>query len=285
MSECALHIKGAICMPLDVFAVLRVKSNIAPDLSDAAAKDALLDHYSVDREHELWHNKEVKRLVPDADAIYDTCYKPIGPLDPTPLSNDEIDTTLWQWERAFPGFCNCAFAMLDFADYGGTPVQLLTQFADLYSGAAGKFVQRECRGLVHSVPAGVPRRCFAIVLNSDVLSGPGKHWTCIFVDARTPAVTVEFFNSSGNAPYAEVIRWGVAATTAISVAIKSAATSCEFVRVTSIQHQHGNTECGVYCLYYIWSRLSGVPASHFKHQEIADEKMTAFRASHLFRGA
>jgi len=282
VSQCALHIRGQMCMPPDDFKTLCVAVGLEPKVDNLGA---LLKTHEVRHEHELWDKSAVQTAIPSARVILDTCYKPLGPHDPKPLSNDEIDNVLWQWERRWPDFCNPGFTMMDFASYGGTPMQLLAALPALQAGKGATFVSHELRGVKHACSSGPPRRRFAIVLNSDTISGPGKHWTCIFIDlANVSGPTIEFFNSSGNAPYPEVLHWVPLAQRAIGAAM-GAETAPQFVPVTAIRHQRGNTECGVYALYYIWSRLNGQTAESFKHGEIPDDKMTDFRATHLFRSS
>jgi hypothetical protein len=53
--------------------------------------------------------------------------------------------------------------------------------------------------------------------------------------------------------------------------------------VSSIRHQHTRSECGVYSLFYIWSRLNGTPVSYFQNTPVPDNVMFEFR-QHLFSG-
>jgi len=49
----------------------------------------------------------------------------------------------------------------------------------------------------------------------------------------------------------------------------------------SHRHQRGDTECGVYSLYYIRQRLEGTPARWFATDTVPDDAMIKFR-KHLF---
>ena len=53
--------------------------------------------------------------------------------------------------------------------------------------------------------------------------------------------------------------------------------------VTKIVNQVDNHSCGSYSLYYIISRLDGIPYKHFSNIKIGDETMHKFRKEHLFR--
>lgn len=182
-------------------------------------------------------------------------FKPAGPRDSTALlSNVEIDSVLAQWVRVFPGFCHCPFAMMDFEATGGP-------FAEADLAALG------CS-------------TFACVLNTDVSSGPGKHWVVVFADLRSEPATVEYFNSAGNPPPLAVTRWMERAAARLRAAGREART----VAVTSTVHQRSRTECGLYVVFYVRARLEGVPFGYFFDSVVPDDAMTAFRR-HLFRPA
>lgn len=55
------------------------------------------------------------------------------------------------------------------------------------------------------------------------------------------------------------------------------------IKVCKIRQQQSRTECGVYSLFYIWSRLNGVPYSYFEETPVPDQLMFEFR-QHLFEG-
>lgn len=174
-------------------------------------------------------------------------YKLKGPSDRTSLlSNIDIDATLTMWTRAFPKFTFTPFAMMDFAKYGH---QL--NYVDL-------------------VEISKKYNCWACVLNTDTQHGPGQHWVCLFADFREEPV-VEYFNSTGNPPPAEVREWFK----------KQHARGLKTTIANHRAHQQKDTECGVYVLYYIRSRIEGQPVEFFATNTVRDSDMTQFR-KHLF---
>jgi Ulp1 family protease len=48
-------------------------------------------------------------------------------------------------------------------------------------------------------------------------------------------------------------------------------------KCNNIRHQDGSSECGVYCLYFIRSRLEGTAFARFLNARISDEAMILFR--------
>jgi hypothetical protein len=169
-----------------------------------------------------------------------------GPWDSTKwLDNENIDCTLEQYAEKFSGFHPIKFQMRDFAKY---PTQLST-FNWQKPGI--KYV--------------------ACALNTDLTGNPGEHWTALFVDY--PSKTVEYFDSAGNTPHQEFLEL-----------IVGIASKLDFrdISVTTVKHQVENTECGVYTLYYILSRLHGIPYKKFMTKRVPDDMMVAFR-KYLFR--
>jgi hypothetical protein len=229
-----------------------------------------------------------ERLLPRGalDLELEARFKAKGPRAGTGLlSNYNIDETLLRWARVFPEFHPCPFAMMDF-ERTDEPLAR----ADLAAVHAG-------RAPLDLGPAlGAVRRpaaCFGCVLNTDVSSGPGKHWVALFADMRPPPGgpwTVEYFNSTGRPPPRPVVKWMENARARLAEyragLPECRGHSCEVatVSVTDIDHQESQTECGLYALFYIRRRLEGAPYTDFLRQPIPDRAMTAFRA-HVFRAA
>lgn len=222
-------------------------------------------------------------------------FKPSGPRNSTELlSNFDIDGVLQRWagEDKFGAFFNCPFAMMDFERE-----EYLFDQVHMPEVLFGRVSQK-------IIPAGtarpttVRRKCdmFACVLNTDVSTGAGKHWVCVTVDMRGEPTeaspwTVEYFNSAGNPPPRAATRW--LAKTADSLIdhlssklkdsgdARSVSRLIRTVAVTSVTHQKSRTECGLYTLFYIRSRLEGNPISMFTRQRVHDREMTEFRR-HVF---
>jgi hypothetical protein len=222
---------------------------------------------------------EANELVREAA----TRFKPKGPRDSTALlSNFDIDAVLEQWAAEFsePGnaFYNFSFAMMDFEKTGDhlarvDPCDIIDGQAVQSLGAAGK-ARRPCN-------------TFACVLNTDYSSGRGKHWVAVFGDCRGDGPwSVEYFNSAGNPPPREVVKWAEETAARLKLCRVRAGSSApvEATYLTNTRHQDGNTECGLYALYFIRRRLEGAPPDEFMREagRIPDADMTEFR-KHVFR--
>lgn len=113
----------------------------------------------------------------------------------------------------------------------------------------------------------------AVVLNTDVSTGVGKHWVCVYCDLTKPQKTLEYFNSSGRLPPPEV---QVCFDRSIDK-LKGAGFDARSVVVSDIMHQIGGSQCGPYVIYYLWSRMNGTPYSAFNERRIPNETMQEFR--------
>ena len=205
----------------------------------------------------LAHPEVIKLVGEDTIEREKKKLKPYGPKDHKWFNNFNIDSVLEQFQRIDEyKFFHYPFAMMDFASYG--------------------------HPLMKKPPAIIydeGKRCYGCVINTDKISGPGKHWMALFGDMRDDHTwTVEFFNSSGN-PYSEVTKYLVFAEQNMKqyIADKGLDVQTQIIPVLSIEHQKSNTECGPYSLYYIWSRLTGVTPQEIDSKRIPDSTVTKFR--------
>lgn len=132
---------------------------------------------------------------------------------------------------------------------------------------------------------------YGVIFNTDISTGGGKHWFSVFMDfslSNYDYYRIEYFNSSGNninnTKFNEFFE-NLALSIHFETKIK-----CIFTKVSNIQHQsvelkHYNSgNCGMYSLYYIYSRLLGIKSEYFDDPKniITDDEMTKFR-EYLFR--
>ena len=121
-------------------------------------------------------------------------------------------------------------------------------------------------------------RRIGIVFNTDVSTGPGQHWIALYCDIRPELVfpRVTFFDSYAERPSKEVInlmkRWKIS-WDATKIHSKPMATTYNKTR-----HQYENSECGMYCLYFHYCCLLGIPMK----KRIPDEVVRGFRGA-LFK--
>ncbi len=116
-------------------------------------------------------------------------------------------------------------------------------------------------------------RTFGCILNTDTWSGPGKHWVCIFGTINSATnIKVEYFNSSGRTveKYPSLLEWkDLKKKQGYNISINNV--------IPSSGIQRSDTECGVWCLFYIKCRLEGKPEDYFIKEGITDEDITKGR--------
>ena len=108
------------------------------------------------------------------------------------------------------------------------------------------------RGLVSVYPSDYLPRTFnrlpyGIIVNTDTHYEPGTHWCAIFLDGKG---NIEFFDSYGHGPD----HYGFF----ISQFVKQNCMKGLIVNRKRLQSDFSNV-CGMYCLFYLYQRLQGVP--------------------------
>lgn len=271
VSECALHVHGEIgicsCEP-ELNALRKYIKSIDPTvkkLSSAQVVDFLKKHLGVERESEIFENKSIQRFLGrnNTDKILKARFKTKGPHDSTALlDNFNIDEKLAQWARYAKKLYNKKFYHVSFQMIDFEKVQ--SELADL--------------SLEDLIDEGFD--CFGVVLNTDVSTGGGKHWFCLYGDFTKTPHTLEYFNSSGNPPRLEVSVW---MEKAVHELFRDAKIRCKIINaMNGHKIQHSKTECGMWSLMYIKSRLDDKPPDYFIKAKATDDDMIKLR-THFFR--
>jgi len=273
-SECALALAGqAVCaLRGDLELMRRFLRQVDPRAGSFPPKRLVAEiqrHLGVGTESAIWEHPTFRKFVGGgrADEALVACYKAPGPHDSTRLlDNENIDRTLEQWAlhgKSFFGrhFRHVPYQMIDFGERR-------TELATL-----------DLPGLKRE---GVD--CFGVVLNTDVSTGRGKHWFCLFGELRGAGSQadpwhLEYFNSSGNPPRPEVEEWLERTRRELLLQHDIYA---EIVRSAPRRLQYSNTECGMWSLLYIYCRLRGKTPEWFYKVRTDDEDMVEARRS-IFR--
>jgi hypothetical protein len=214
----------------------------------------------VDKESQIYKNPIYVQYIGKGDAqkIVDNIFKPVGPADSTKLlSNYDIDKTMYHWMQTYPKFYHVPYQMIDFAEQNTELANL-----DIWDLINKKY------------------ESFGVVLNTDISSGDGKHWFCIYGDLKhkgteSDPIVIEFFNSSGNPPREEIIIWSDKIKAQLFVNHKMRLIVDYPVVGTRIQHS--DTECGMWCLVFIWSRLVGKPSKWILDNKVNDNEIIEAR--------
>ena len=174
------------------------------------------------------------------------------------LSSEDIMNVMRQYEKAYKCF--------DFI--GPSPIDFDTK--KLY----GECVWEElCNfSLANQIKKGKTKIGF--IFNTDPHNKPGKHWISLFINIKKKKIF--FFDSTGDKAPKQVIdfihrveKQGLS----LKPKIKFIADSNE-----GIEHQYGNTECGIYSLFFIVHMLEDKMTEHYlKTHILKDEYMEKFR--------
>ena len=185
------------------------------------------------------------------------------------LTNYDIYDVLRQYEDKCPEFCVIRPSAIDFDDkIGGTQSDMCVT-EDLC-----KF------DLIQHINDGKTK--FGIVFNLDKHDQPGSHWVSLFIDINDEYA---FYMDSVGDPVPQEIQDFVARVIKQALQINK---YMIFHQNSPMQHQTGDTECGVYSLYFIITMLTGQADKHtfdtaddkisfFKNQRIPDKYISKFR--------
>jgi hypothetical protein len=263
-NECAFGLEsGDICM--DDTTIKKIKDFASKKKINASDGKEVIDKlkqiYNCDSESCLLNKDEIRDVIGEtvAQTQLKTRFKPPGPWDTFNwLSNFNIDEVLDQisTKHSDKNFLHIPYQMRDFE-------QAQTELSNI------DFVEKYKTGV----------RCFGVVFNTDLSSGQGKHWFCIYGDMSKSPMTIEYFNSSGELPLTEIDTWMKRTKHLLEKGLNK---PVQDMIVSKVQYQNDNHSCGAYSLYYILSRLSGANVSDFKKNHINDKLMHEFR-KHLFR--
>jgi hypothetical protein len=174
------------------------------------------------------------------------------------LSSIDIMNVMKQYEKAYK----------DFDFIGPTPIDFDTR--KLY----GECVWDElCNfSLEDQIKNGKTK--IGIIFNTDPHNKPGQHWISMFINIKKKKIF--FFDSTGDKPVPQIM--------ALVERIKEQGLNLKkkinfkFDSNEGIEHQYGNTECGVYSLFFIVHMLEGKMTEHYlKTHILKDDYMNKFR--------
>lgn len=101
---------------------------------------------------------------------------------------------------------------------------------------------------------------FGFIFNLDFEKGPGTHWVSMYYDANPKEPLLFYFDSGGknNTPNDRFVHIDTLAKSIIYQAkqIPSHKFNPPVLEYNTTRHQSGNTECGVYSLFFIVTMLT-----------------------------
>lgn len=197
----------------------------------------------------------------------ETAFRPARPQGKTQwLSTDDIHYALKLYERTNPEFLSLGPVPMDFCSLAGNEVCNINVGQSLRSG----------------------KTKIGIVFNTDPSTQGGKHWISMFIDMSDRDArnwTIDYFDSYGEAPLAPELRHLIQKLMAQNPNFKLNLNCRGEFCTTSVRHQRGSSECGVYSINFIAERLKGRKWDEIVHgARITDEQMVDKRG-YYFRPA
>jgi hypothetical protein len=203
-------------------------------------------------QHE-WIKHKCTKYMNEEDKenlVYNT-FRPDGPQGKFEwLSTFDINYTLSQYENKYGDFIFLGAVPIDFAELDGLPFKTL-DFDELYQSG---------------------KKRVGVVFNLDEHDKGGSHWVSLFTDLEKGQIY--FSDSYGLKPYKQIVDFiGKIEKYLVNVRkIKD-----PDVRYNKIQHQKGNSECGVYSINFILRLLKGKTFDHITRKRVTDEKVNKCR--------
>lgn len=206
----------------------------------------------------------LKKTFKDNDMADDISSHTFSPIAPetwkrnknTWLSNFDISNVMKQYEQKYSNFCFIGPTPMDFdkIKHGNVCV-----WDDLCKFDLKDMINKQ-------------KTKIGIIFNTDYDSGPGKHWTSMFICISNKLIY--YFNSSGERATDEVMKL----VDRIQSQGKSLGIDFKFDQNYPKQHQYSQSECGMYSIYFIVNMLTGkLKPETLKTTRISDSKMMKYR--------
>jgi hypothetical protein len=115
---------------------------------------------------------------------------------------------------------------------------------------------------------------FGIIFNLDPHYKGGSHWVSLFINVKEK--TVFYFDSAGEAVPAQIKKFAdmvISQGKQLSIPI-----NFKFDQNHPVEHQYGNTECGIYAIFFIIYMLEDkITATYLKTHILKDKYIEKFR--------
>jgi len=181
-------------------------------------------------------------------------FRPEGPQGKFEwLNTVNINNVMQQYELKYPDFKFLEAVPMDFMELG-------------YYG----FIKEELIKLHNSNNINK----IGIIFNLDNHDQSGSHWVALYSDFKKKQIY--FSDSVGNNPHKNVANYMNILKDTIND-INSDASKKIDVKINKVQHQKGNSECGVYSLNFIIRLLDGDTFNKFCETRISDGEINKFR--------
>jgi hypothetical protein len=174
------------------------------------------------------------------------------------LSNLDIDEVMEQYEKTYP----------NFKFIGPTPIDFDTRLPE----KGEKCVWEELCTISVEKLLKEGKDKIGVTFNLDKHNQSGSHWVSLFVDLKDRFIF--YYDSAGNDIPVEIDRLRKRLMKQAKE-LKNKM-NLKFYKNYPVEHQYGNTECGMYSLFFIITMLTGVVEE--------DTKLSLAKKIKLFKG-
>ena len=174
------------------------------------------------------------------------------------LSSVDILNVMKQYEAAHPNFEFLGPSPIDYDKhvlYGECVWEELCNFD----------IKRYIRRNVNKI---------GIIFNLDPHYKEGSHWVAVYIDIKKQHIY--FFDSYGEPPHRQIKKFMNLVTR------QGKSLDINFTQYENKKrHQYSDSECGMYCLYFIISLLEGTSFKTLKNKKLSDKTMLRLRKKYF----
>lgn len=171
------------------------------------------------------------------------------------LTTVDIQKVMKQWEKADP----------TFIFLGPSPINYDTHI--MYNECVWEDI---CKfDLLDTIKNNIKK--VGMIFNLDRHTEPGSHWVAIYIDINKEEIY--YFDSYGDDIPKQLLK--------LCENVKEQSDNKYKIFVNKKVHQRGNSECGMYCLYFIIQLLNGTHFDTFQTERVPDEKMEKLRKEYF----
>ena len=195
--------------------------------------------------------------------LWSTMFAPKSPREWLKKPNEwlttvDIQHVMKQWETAYKCFEFLGPSPIDYDErklFGECVWEELCKFSLKNCKKRGKYK-------------------IGVIFNLDTHTKPGSHWVAIYIDLKKHLIY--YFDSYGDAIPVRIRKF------AKNVQHQGRSFGEDYkLLINKRRHQYSNSECGMYCLYFIIQMLLDKPFPFYKNKKIADKKMLLLRKKYF----
>jgi|UniRef100_A0A6C0K7P2 hypothetical protein len=232
------------CLPVETLKKVAKMYGINSEKNPSTLRSDIEKHVKMEEGvHEYSFLMKLRLSREEKDSLFRQYLRPMYPNawkwdNDKWLDSNDIERVMKQYEEAFPNF--------DFM--GPFPIDFAAPKPNTPPGTAPKCLMDEiCEYRVQSA-AKNKKDMLGVIYNLDPHYKSGSHWVATFVDLKKNRCM--YFDSYGLKPPKQIL------TFMSWVSNQDAARKMPLM-YSSRRVQYKNTECGVYCLYFIIRMLMG----------------------------